>query len=451
MDFSLFLSGPTGCQKTELTALAQAHYGAGFHGKNLPGNWSATANTLEKQAFLAKDAIFVVDDFAPGGTTSDVQRLHREADRVLRAQGNRAGRGRMKPDGTLRPEYFPRGLIISSGEDIPRGQSLRSRLWILELSPGQVDLQELTRAQEDAARGLLARALAGYLKWLAPQMDQLKEVLPPRHRELRIEARSVGVVHDRTPDIMASLAMGWEVFLRFAREAGAVTVKEAGELRRSGWQALGEAARAQREHLKSEEPTGRFLALLSAALSSGQVHLAEANTGKEPEEPGRWGWRSKGILDDWQPLGDRIGWVEGDHLLLEPEAAFAAVQKLARDQGSHLAISPRTLWKRMAEKGLLASREVSQGRNFVRWSIAGVRKSVLHLSIGLLSRKNVPNVPNVPQPCSHAGLEAEKVERKFDDPEKTFHKNVPQNLDGQDPNSDVLTGLWNEKVERKFD
>ncbi|MEK7220973.1 MAG: toprim domain-containing protein, partial [candidate division NC10 bacterium] len=300
VDFSLFLAGPTGCQKTELTALAQAHYGPGFHGKSLPGNWSATANTLEKQAFLAKDAIFVVDDFAPGGTTSDVQRLHREADRVLRAQGNRAGRGRMKPDGTLRPEYFPRGLILSSGEDIPQGRSLRSRLWILELSPGQVDLQELTRAQEDAARGLLARALAGYLKWLAPQMDQLKEILPPRHRELRTEARTVGVVHDRTPDTLASLAMGWEVFLRFAWEAGAIAAKEAGELWRSGWQNLGEAARAQPEHLESEEPTGRFLALLSAALSSGQVHLADASTGKEPEDPGRWGWRSQGLLDDWQ-------------------------------------------------------------------------------------------------------------------------------------------------------
>ena len=54
LDFTLFLAGPTGAQKTELTVLGQAHYGAGFNGKNLPGNWATTANGLEKQAFLRR-------------------------------------------------------------------------------------------------------------------------------------------------------------------------------------------------------------------------------------------------------------------------------------------------------------------------------------------------------------------------------------------------------------
>ena len=51
VDLSLFLAGATGCQKTELTAIAQAHWGPAFHGKHLPGNWDATANALEKLAF----------------------------------------------------------------------------------------------------------------------------------------------------------------------------------------------------------------------------------------------------------------------------------------------------------------------------------------------------------------------------------------------------------------
>ncbi|MEE8214757.1 MAG: hypothetical protein V3R79_09220, partial [Alphaproteobacteria bacterium] len=57
LDLSVFLAGPTGTQKTEITAIAQAHYGAGFHGRNLPGIWATTANCLEKQAFLVKYAI----------------------------------------------------------------------------------------------------------------------------------------------------------------------------------------------------------------------------------------------------------------------------------------------------------------------------------------------------------------------------------------------------------
>src|SRR5206468_3731005 len=100
--------------------------------------------SLEGLASTAKDALLVVDDFAPQGGAHDVARYHREADRLLRAQGNRAGRGRCRPDGSVRPARPPRGSIISTGEDVPRGQSLRARLLVLELAPGELDWSRLT-------------------------------------------------------------------------------------------------------------------------------------------------------------------------------------------------------------------------------------------------------------------------------------------------------------------
>src|SRR5262249_44034411 len=125
-DCAEHLSGPTGVGKTELVALAQQHYGASMDARHLPGSWASTGNALEGLAFAAADALLSVDDFAPGGTSADVARMRREADRLLRAQGNRAGRQRMRADGTLRPAKPPRGLILSTGEDVPRGQSLRA-------------------------------------------------------------------------------------------------------------------------------------------------------------------------------------------------------------------------------------------------------------------------------------------------------------------------------------
>ena len=294
VDLSLFLTGATGCQKTELTAIAQAHWGPAFHGKHLPGNWDATANALEKGAFLVKDAIFVVDDFAPAGTIADMQRLHHEADRLLRAQGNRSGRARMRPDGSLRPEYYPRGLIISSGEDVPRGQSLRARMLIIELARGAVDLGALTQAQADAADGLLAGAMAAYVRWLAPQLDTLKAALPARHHELRAEFRKENMAHDRTPDQAASLAIGWGLFLRFAREAGVVGEEEAKSLWTQGWQALVEVCKAQSEHQASEDPTGRFVALLGAAITSGH-HERPCSCCRCGYRQGAGGCRSLGL------------------------------------------------------------------------------------------------------------------------------------------------------------
>src|SRR5207253_7701120 len=118
------------------------------------------------------------DDYAPSGAVGDRQRLERDADRLLRAQGNRAGRQRMRADGSLRPSRPPRGLILSTGEDVPPGQSLRGRMLVLEVSPGDVPLARLTPHQRAAAAGRYAEAMAGFVRWLAPQYAELRDRLP---------------------------------------------------------------------------------------------------------------------------------------------------------------------------------------------------------------------------------------------------------------------------------
>lgn len=382
VDFSLFLAGATGAKKTCLTALVQAHFGAEFSDRNLPASWDSTANALEKLAFLAKDAVLVIDDFAPKGTANDVQGLHSNADRVLRAQGNLSGRSRMQSDMQLRTEYKPRGLIVSSGEDIPKGGSLRARGLILEVGPDDVNLGELTQSQTAAREGLFAETMAGYVKWLAPRMDELKKTLRAQHEEIRTQAREHEFKHDRTPDIIASLAMGLKQFLCYATEAGAMDEEEADKWYEEAWDALLAAGQGQAGHLASEEPTGRFLDLIAAALSSGKAHIANV-FGWCPKDPilqSRYGWRDgqSGI----QAQGDRIGWLDEDKkiLMLNPDAAYATAQKLARDQNSSLPISQRVLWKRMAERGLiLTEKDGKQTYNTVKRSAEGTRQRVLVL------------------------------------------------------------------------
>jgi hypothetical protein len=80
--------------------------------------------------------------------------------------------------------------------------------------------------------------MAVYIGWLAPQIASLKARMPERHSELRAKAREQRVFHDRTPDIVANLAAGWEMFLEFALQAGAITDVERNSLRDEGWQVL---------------------------------------------------------------------------------------------------------------------------------------------------------------------------------------------------------------------
>ncbi|HZA25592.1 MAG TPA: DUF927 domain-containing protein, partial [Dehalococcoidia bacterium] len=263
-DFGVHLAGATGIGKTELAALCQQHYGAGMDARHLPGSWLSTDNALEILAFLTKDTLMTVDDFSPGGDHHKIQALHARADRLFRAQGNAAGRGRLRSDGTLRPTRPPRGLVLSTGEDVPRGQSLRARVLVLEV-PGQgagaVDWDKLTFCQADAAAGLYAQAMAGFVRWLAPQYRDVGQRLKEEIASLRAEACQSGQ-HPRTPDIVASLAVGLHYFLVFAQEVGALDEDEAATLWRRGWQALVGATESQKEHQASSEPTRCFLELL---------------------------------------------------------------------------------------------------------------------------------------------------------------------------------------------
>ncbi len=389
-DFALHLAGPTGCYKSEAAALAQQHFGPEMDARHLPASWSSTGNALEGLAFTAKDALLVVDDFCPTGSAADVQRYHKEADRLFRGQGNRAGRQRMKADATLRPAKPPRGLTLSTGEDTPRGQSLRARLLVLEISPGDFGPlppdpnPTLSACQRDAAAGLYAAALAGFLCWLAPQYEAVRARLRNELAQLRDQARSAGQ-HARTPGIVADLALGLRYLLDYARAVGAISEQDRADYWRRGWGALAEAGASQASQLATVEPAGLFLRLLAAAVASGYAHVADQD-GNQPAEPQRWGWRPEKYYTGestetrYKPQRVCVGWLADGELYLEPDASFAAVQQFARDQNDCFSITPHTLRRRLKEQELLATTDTTRKKLTVRKTLQGARRDVLHIA-----------------------------------------------------------------------
>jgi hypothetical protein len=387
-DFSIHISGPTGAGKSAMAALAQQHFGGAMDARHLPGNWSSTSNALEAIAFSAKDALLVVDDFAPLGSSNDVLRLHREADRLLRAQGNSAGRQRMRADTSLRPPKPPRGLMLSTGEDIPHGHSLRARMFIVEMSPGDMNWNRLTKCQREAAAGLYAQTMAGFIRWVAQHHDEIQENRGQMFMKLRAKSTSGGR-HRRTPEIVANLQIGVHMFLHFALDAGVITPDTAVRLWRSSWRILRQTAGAQIAHHAANDPARRFLDLLRAAIAAGRAHVANED-GSAPPKPAAWGWRMRDdVLKSPSPGGDLVGWLSGGDLYLEPEAAFGAAQRMAKDAGDPITVSSQTLRKRLKERGLLASVDKTRGTLTVRRMLGGAKRSVLHLTpdaLGLSSK-----------------------------------------------------------------
>jgi hypothetical protein len=323
----------------------------------------------------------------------------------------------MRADTTLRPPKPPRGLLLGTGEDVPRGHSLRSRLLVIEVGPQDVDWRLLGSLQEQAARGTLAAAMAGYLRWLAPTYDDEAGRVKERFQHLR-DAAASSATHRRTPEAIANLAIGIERFLQFAEQVGAIDAEQRQRLWERAWQALGDLAEAQGEHFSTAEPTAQFLDLLQAALASGEAHVA-APSGEAPADAVSWGWRlsafgsSENGSGRWEPQGKRIGWLDERHLYLEPEASFAACQRLGQTIDEPLTISQATLEKRLYQRGLLASVEKKRQRLRIRVSgLEGKRRPVLHILAASVFPDSPGTTPAGPNgdgvgPVSWAGFTAQ--------------------------------------------
>jgi len=379
IDYSLFIQGQSGAQKTELSALIQAHFGK-FSSRNLPEGWNSTVNALEKAAFTAKDSVMVIDDFAPNGMQTEVAKLHAKAETLFRNAANRNGRGRMNADGSMRNAYTPRCLIVSTGEDTPGGQSLKARLLIIELERGSIRLDVLTDCQKAAENGLFALSMSGYVRWLSSQdLDNMGKKLSARKTELRNKALvSVHNSHARTPDNIASVFIGFEIFLDYALSVSAISRKDAEKMKESGWEALLKTGNKQADLNREDDPVNRFFEILNSAISGGQAHIARTDNGK-PDNADAMGWRGD------VPQGVRVGWADEDGIYLDRGTAFTAVQQIAKAQNSNIAVGQKTLWKMMKSNGFL-ERVGRKDITTVKKTISGKRIDVLHIKRDLLEK-----------------------------------------------------------------
>ena len=219
VDYAIHISGQTGTFKTEISSLMQSHYGVKMDARHLPGSWSSTANALEAQAFRCKNAIFCIDDFVPGGSSSQMKALERVADQLIRAQGNQQGRARLTDISSHQQTMYPRGMILSTGEDIPRNHSIRARMAIIDLTPGQIDRKLLSIAQKN--RHLYPIAMAGWIQWIATHgRDDIYQRFIQRRELIRDANADVG--HSRTPTLLGDLQTTATLFMACVNSSTAV-------------------------------------------------------------------------------------------------------------------------------------------------------------------------------------------------------------------------------------
>lgn len=347
--FVFLLLGRTGAGKSTLAALFLSFFGH-FTASDLPLSFRDTPNSIIHNTFALKDVLTCIDDFHPCGRQEE-QKLTATAQSVIRAYGDRVGRGRLRADSSFMAARQPQGNAIITAEYLPDvGESGTARCFTAELKPGDVNLKELSFFQTEAARGSLQSCMLGYIRWLREKYlndEQTEKIFLSTLRKVFTDRRNTfrgsGIrCHGRLPEIVAWLEIGMAMLLGFLKESEVITADRAEEIQEEFSSLLCDMARRQARIIDLDKPALIFVRKLFALIESGQVSLLK-----------------KDELPDFTPR-DFIGYEDDSFYYLLNEAAHRAVRKFCDEQGELFAISSRALPKALAEEGLT---EIADGEN----------------------------------------------------------------------------------------
>jgi len=368
------VAGRTGTFKSELASLLQSHYGAGMTARKLPASWNSTANALEALCYRTKDALIAIDDYVPVGTGYQLRALAAKVDQVIRAQGNQSGRTRLTDTSSIQGTMFPRGIILGTGEDVPEGHSIRGRMIVTELSPGDIPVKLLTAAQ--ANRPHYPLAMAAWIRYIATNglRDQIKEAADT-YRDTML-----GIGHSRTPSILGDLLATAEFLNRWLTDEKHLTNAQANDFHAKATDALQEAGQNQKQYLTTADPIEIFKSVVRMILATQRGHLKTRNGGV-PESADQVGWlttQGHGEQPQYKACGPCIGWLdpERQELLLDPNA-LAYIKK---QSDGRLSVTDATFAKRLKDANLLVRTDAARQRNSIRMTIEGHPRNVLAMS-----------------------------------------------------------------------
>ncbi len=344
--FILTLLGRTGSMKSTVAALMTSFFGS-FSATDLPMSFRDTANSITHNAYALKDVLTCVDDYHPTGRRES-ETMKAIMQTVARGYGDRAARNRLTPEITLREARPPQGNVIVTAEFAPDiGESGTARLFCIEMSPGQIDLPHLTQLQERASKGQLTHMMYAYTEWLKEtylcdkeRCAQFLERLAEEYQNARAYWREVLrenqiKFHDRIPDTLACLQLGFYYVMAFLHHAGELMQKDVDEIEdRYNAIMLAHAAH-QSEAVEQDRPTHIFIRKLMAMLDCGQVCVVPAGEGD-------------GVL----PSGC-LGYEDESYYYLFFESTQRAVKKFCDDQGEGFTISTKSLGKALADEGFI--------------------------------------------------------------------------------------------------
>ena len=357
--FGLWLVGLTGGGKSFAAKIAMNFFGS-FPVKDGErfANWSSTPNFVERTGYYFRDALYLADDFKTGlAPTAQVLR-------VLQGYADGTGRGRLQADARANVTRMIRGLLVSTGEDLPEhNASALARSIVVPVPNRPKDLERGERCLDALPdyRGVTAHFIA----WLITG-DRLRGFAGRvRAHRGRFYGDIAGQQNDaRIANNFALLAAAFEDFSLFLGDAWPDREAETrafidGDLPEVRDRMLGMA----REQQTSEV----FLGTLRTLLEFGLVKFHN-------EAPA-------------EAHGEVIGRADAarTHYEVSMKLALAAVQgELRREGRDELRVTEQTLIDPLRHDGVVAPADEPGGKVTRLVRFGGLRSNCVRVPRGVL-------------------------------------------------------------------
>lgn len=364
--FILTLLGRTGSMKSTVAALMLSFFGI-FSATDLPMSFRDTANSIIHNAFALKDVLTCVDDYHPC-SRRESENMKAITQTLARSYGDRAARNRMSPEIKLREARPPQGNVIVTAEFAPDiGESGTARLFCIEMKPGQLEFMKLTELQESASRGKLTHIMTAYIDWLKCThlcdvdsfLHELNETYQRERTAWRNRLKEYHIIfHDRIPDTLACLQIGFEMMISFLLTHHALTDSEAEDMKEVYEAILLSHAARQSDAVQEDRPTHIFVRKLLALIECGHAVVVPIND-------------ASGILP-----ANCFGFEDEEFYYLFFDATQRAVKKFCDDQSEGFTISTKALGKALADEGFI---NTDGGENTHSKKIGGKSRRVLML------------------------------------------------------------------------
>lgn len=344
--FVTALIGKTGSRKSTLAALFLSFFGK-FSSSDLPMSFHDTANSILSNIYYLKDVLTCIDDFHPSELFHE-QEMKSIAQNISRYYGDRIGRARLNSKSELQSSRPPTGNAIITAEYAPEiSVSGSARYFNIELNENDVQLDELSEYQQLANNSTLCGIMQLYIDWIKDVYLDDESVFAKMLEDMFLKYRSdfINVLceskvkfHNRTPDMLAHLKIGFSFLLVFLNEHEQVTKSELDKFEKVFDEIILKAVSDNAEVIELENPTTKFCEKLRSLLDSGRCYVEIRGADRVPHQK-----NCLGLQDD-------------NYYYLFADAAHSEVRKLCAEQGEHFSISKNELLRQLRKDRILISR-----------------------------------------------------------------------------------------------